>query len=60
VRGIVDQNVDPPELFLGLFDNGATMLGTLYIPGNQHRLAAGLLDPALRFLGVLMLIQIRN
>jgi hypothetical protein len=60
VGGVVDEDVDPPELLHRLGDQRAAMLGARRCRPGRARLAACLLDPARRVLGILMLAQIAD
>src|SRR3954453_10513479 len=58
VRRIVDHDVDATELSDRVVGDLAAMRGFLDVARDQQAFAAGLLDPARRLLGIIMLAKI--
>lgn len=55
---VVYQDVDPAEVSHGYFHQVVTVLFLRKIAGNQQVLLPGCFDPAGRFLGIFMLLQV--
>src|ERR1044072_1518740 len=60
VRRIVDQDVDATELSHRVVHDLAAMRSLLDVARDQQAFAAGLLDPARRLLGIIMLAEISD
>ena len=59
-RGVADQHVDPAELLDGPGDDRAAVRGLADVAGDEDGLAAGLLDPGRRLLGVVVLVEVAD
>jgi hypothetical protein len=59
-RSVIDEDVDAPEARHGLIDDLAALRLVGEVARQQQALASGLFDPTRGFLGVFMLVQVRD
>jgi hypothetical protein len=60
VGGVIDEDIEPPEIAEPAIDELPAMSRVLHVAGHHDRAAAGLLDPARRLLCVVVLAKVRN